>query len=237
MLAVYLSIPEAENERRGLNTSNGIRRAKQMGRYAGKAPLGYMNLIGLDGRKYMAPNPSDAELIKWAFRQLSKNTHRVEDVRKMMEAKGLRTSKNNFWKLIRNPVYCGFIKFRSELGEPTLVKGLHDALISQRLFDEVQDIINTKKRIFSHRVEIDELFPLKRYLNCRRCGRKLCGSSSKGRNKIYPYYHCSSICRTRFKANILNEDYHTKLQQFILADSTIELFSLILIVVSGGHLV
>ncbi|WP_316823908.1 recombinase family protein [Pedobacter miscanthi] len=30
MLAVYLSIPEAENTRRGLNTSNGMRRAKLM---------------------------------------------------------------------------------------------------------------------------------------------------------------------------------------------------------------
>jgi site-specific DNA recombinase len=30
MLAVYLSIPDAENGRRALNTANGIRRAKQM---------------------------------------------------------------------------------------------------------------------------------------------------------------------------------------------------------------
>ncbi|MCX2473738.1 recombinase family protein [Pedobacter sp. MC2016-05] len=31
MLAVYLSVPEAENARRALNTSNGMRRAKLMG--------------------------------------------------------------------------------------------------------------------------------------------------------------------------------------------------------------
>jgi len=39
MLAVYLSIPEAENCRRGLTTSDGIRRAKKMGKWPGKPLL------------------------------------------------------------------------------------------------------------------------------------------------------------------------------------------------------
>ena len=33
MLAVYLSIPEAENSSRGLTTSAGMRRARKMGRW------------------------------------------------------------------------------------------------------------------------------------------------------------------------------------------------------------
>jgi site-specific DNA recombinase len=55
MLAVYLSVPEAENMRRALNTANGIRRAKQMGRYPNKAPMGYVNLTAIDGKKFIAP--------------------------------------------------------------------------------------------------------------------------------------------------------------------------------------
>ncbi|WP_449399199.1 recombinase family protein [Chryseobacterium wanjuense] len=51
MLAVYLSVPEAENSRRAQNTANGIRRAKLMGRYTNKAPLGFINLTLLDGKK------------------------------------------------------------------------------------------------------------------------------------------------------------------------------------------
>lgn len=51
MLAVYLSIPEGENGRRALNTSNGIRRAKQLGRYPFKAPVGYVNLTLPNGKK------------------------------------------------------------------------------------------------------------------------------------------------------------------------------------------
>lgn len=51
MLAVYLSVSEAENTRRALNTSNGMRRARQMGRYPNKALIGFVNLRTVDGKK------------------------------------------------------------------------------------------------------------------------------------------------------------------------------------------
>ncbi|WP_206531927.1 recombinase family protein [Sphingobacterium sp. DR205] len=86
VLAVYLSVPEAENNRRALNTAKGIRRAKQMGRYPSKAPLGFVNLTAVDGRKIIALKEPEAGIIRWAFRQLSKNVYRVEDVRKITEA-------------------------------------------------------------------------------------------------------------------------------------------------------
>jgi len=50
MHVVYLAIPQAENERRSLNTKNGIRRAKQLGRYPSKAPIGYTNQCATDGK-------------------------------------------------------------------------------------------------------------------------------------------------------------------------------------------
>jgi DNA invertase Pin-like site-specific DNA recombinase len=72
MLAVYLAIPEAENGRRALNTSNGIRRAKQLGRYPGRAPLGYINLTAPDEKntlrhrylKQILSNDHSSKLLK-----------------------------------------------------------------------------------------------------------------------------------------------------------------------------
>lgn len=52
MLAVYLAIPEAENTRRAQNTSSGLRRAKLMGRYPNKAPMGFINVTLMDGKNY-----------------------------------------------------------------------------------------------------------------------------------------------------------------------------------------
>jgi site-specific DNA recombinase len=42
--------------------------------------------------------------------------------------------------------------------------------------------------------------PLRSFLICPTCGKILTGSSSKGRNAYYDYYHCSKGCRTSFKA-------------------------------------
>lgn len=39
MLAIYLSAPEVENDRRALNTFYGMRRARKEGRLMGRAPL------------------------------------------------------------------------------------------------------------------------------------------------------------------------------------------------------
>jgi site-specific DNA recombinase len=54
MLAVYLSMPEVENDRRALNVKYGMRRGKKEGRWMGKALPGYINRTKEDGRKYIA---------------------------------------------------------------------------------------------------------------------------------------------------------------------------------------
>src|SRR5690606_2727295 len=149
MLAVYLSVPEAENSRRAMNTAIGIRRAKQMGRYPSRAPLGFINLTTLDGKKIIIPKQPEAGIIRWVFIQLAKNIHKIEEVRKMADSRGLKCSRSYFFRLIRNPAYCGLIPIKSESEEHYMVQGIHEPLISESLFYEVQNIINTKRKITS----------------------------------------------------------------------------------------
>ncbi|MBO9683323.1 MAG: recombinase family protein, partial [Flavisolibacter sp.] len=117
MLAVYLSIPEAENSRRGLTTSEGIRRARKMGRWPGRAPIGYANRINTEGKKFIMPKQPEADHIRWSFQQLATGCYTISQVRKMACINGLQCSKNNFWKLIRNPIYCGMIKIPASRNE------------------------------------------------------------------------------------------------------------------------
>lgn len=51
ILAIYLTAPEVENDRRALNVFFGMRRAKKEGRWMGSAPVGYVNKISEAGRK------------------------------------------------------------------------------------------------------------------------------------------------------------------------------------------
>lgn len=228
MLAVYLSVPEAENSRRALNTANGIRRAKLMGRYPCKAPLGFINLTTLDGRKIIAPKQPEAGIIKWVFRQLSKNVYRVEDIRIAAEEKGLKCSRSHFFRIIHNPFYCGLITIRNGAKEREMIKGVHDPLISEALFYEVQHVTMSKRRITTKNDYIKNTLFLVGFLVCPLCNRKLTGSFSQGSTKKYPYYHCRNKCKTRVNAHKLNECYIKKLKQLLLSDKVIGLYHEIL---------
>lgn len=228
ILAVYLSVPEAENSRRAMNTANGIRRAKHMGRYPSKAPLGFINLTTVDGKKIITPKQPEAGIIRWAFLQLAKNIHRIEEVRKMADDKGLKCSRSYFFRLIRNPAYCGLISIKSESAEQYMVKGVHEPLIPEALFYEVQKIINTKRKITSQREDLKAIFYLRGILVCPLCNRKLGGSFSRGSTKRYPYYHCQKRCKTRINALFLNECYERKIGQLVLSNGALDLFKSIL---------
>ena len=228
MLAVYLSVPEAENSRRAMNTANGIRRAKQMGRYPGKAPLGFINITTADGKKVIVPKQPEADIIKWVFHQLAQNIHRIEEIRKIADEKGLKCSRSYFFKLIRNPAYCGLIPIRISSKEQQMAKGIHDPLITEMLFYEVQRIILTKRKIVSKTDNLNATFFLKGFLTCPLCNRKLLGSFSQGSRKKYPYYHCKGKCKTRITATLLNDSYEQELQQLVLSDKVIDLFNCVL---------
>jgi len=228
MLAVYLSIPEAENSRRALNTSNGIKRAKLLGRYPNKAPIGYINVTGSDGKKHIVPKEPEAEIIRWVFKQLVKNCYKLEEVRRMANSRGLLCSKSNFWKFIRNPVYCGLIILSSTSEVNEIVNGIHIPLITQTLFYEVQDIITTKRKITCKKEDLSATFFLKGYLICPLCNKKLRGSFSQGKTKKYPYYHCINKCKTRISATLLNSSYCQELQKLKLLNNADELFRLVL---------
>jgi DNA invertase Pin-like site-specific DNA recombinase len=230
MLAVYLSIPEAENHRRGLNTSDGMRRAKKMGRWAGKAPIGYINLASLDGKKFIAPKQPEADHIKWSFKELVKGRLNVEEVRRMACANGFQCGKTNFWKLIRNPMYCGIITLRaSKIEELQFIKGDHQPLISESLFYEVQAFLNSRRRIKGKKKNLFLCFPLRGFLICPFCRSKLTGSFSQGKKAKYAYYHCAKPnCKGRFRADKLNESYEDELKKIRLRPEIHELFNLIL---------
>ncbi len=207
MLAFYLAAPEVENDRRALNVFNGMRRAKKEGRWMGTAPIGYVNRITEDGKKYIAPKDQDAKIMKWAFEEIFRNKLNTEQIWKQARERGLKCSKNNFWVAIRNPIYCGLIFVPQHKDEQSqLVQGQHEPIIAASLFFDVQDVLDGRKRkAVSKKVIAQDDIPLRGYLICPNCGRFLTGSASKGRNKYYHYYHCSSECGVRYKADDANK--------------------------------
>jgi site-specific DNA recombinase len=230
MLAMYLSIPEAENSRRGLNTSDGMRRARKMGRWPAKAPIGYMNKVASDGKKIIVPKQPEAYYIQWSFEEYSKGKFTISYIRRMANLKGLICGRNNFWKVLHNPFYCGLVfvpAYKTE--EEYFVKGLHEPLISEKLFKEVQYLLNSRRTRNSFKQKMKPIFLLRGFLICPFCGRRLTGSTSAGRYAKYQYYHCAvSKCKGRIRTDILDFEYEELLKKIDIKPEVYELLELIL---------
>ena len=206
MLAIYLAAPEVENDRRSLNTIAGMRKAMKEGRHVNMAPRGYRNARDENNNPIIEPG-KDAPLIHWVFEETAKGVHNVMEVWKMARAKGLNVGKSQMWNLLRNPIYCGRIFVPAYKDEKAMViKASHEPIVCGELFDEVQDVLNGRKRKFPTRQTAKEELPLRGYLQCKQCGSKLTGSASKGNGGKYFYYHCQHGCKERFKAEIANKE-------------------------------
>ncbi|WP_192823788.1 recombinase family protein [Rufibacter sp. LB8] len=230
MLAIYLTAPEIENDRRALNVFHGMRRARKEGRWMTGAPIGYANKTGDNGRKQIVPQEPQASIMKGVFKDIAEGIFTVEQVWKKALRLGLKCSKTNFWLLIRNPVYCGKVvvpKYRDE--EEQLVQGQHEPLISETLFYEAQQMLNGKKRVLATKVVSMEMLPLRGFLTCSNCTRTLTGSASRGRYKHYYYYHCSTECGCRHKAPEVNQAFVNELKRYILNPAVEELFKMVIL--------
>jgi site-specific DNA recombinase len=230
MLAIYLTAPEIENDRRALNVFYGMRRARKEGRYMATAPVGYQNKTLEGGRKTIAFKEPQAAILKWAFNEISLGNTTVVDVWRKAKKQGLQCSRSNFWHTLQNPVYIGKIvipKLKDE--ESYSVDGLHEPLIPQSLFYEVQDVVNGRKRSVKAKIVTIDLLALKGFIHCPKCRKALTGSASKGRTAYYHYYHCTSSCGYRLKAEDANETFKTHLKDFVLNPLTGELFKKVIL--------
>jgi site-specific DNA recombinase len=125
-----------------------------------------------------------------------------------------------FYIILRNPIYYGGVYIKSYKDEPiSTVDGIHDPLISKRLFDQVQSVLGAKKK--KHHVthsRINPKFPLKGFLLCPECPRPLTASVCKGRSEHYSYYHCISPCKGSYRI----EEAETVVVSFLKSISLIK---------------
>lgn len=224
MLAIYLATSEAENERRSINVRQGMKRAKEEGRWMGHASIGYRNSINQDGKKVIVPNLPESEIIKFVFEELDIGNKSISILYKEAKASGLNCSLSSFWRLIQNPVYCGRITVsRTKHQKAEFVIGQHEKLISPALFDRVQERLHSKGKP-QIKTRDNEFLPLRGFLGCPFCRRTLTGSASMGRNKKYYYYHCRNGCKYRIRAEIANKLFSTEVKKLVPDKHYIDLY-------------
>jgi site-specific DNA recombinase len=209
LLGIYVSVPESDNLRRGMNTKSGMRRARMEGRWMGKAPIGYENSI-VNGKPQIIPGCVNLHnLIKKAFITVAEGIFSAETTYVKLHREGLKCHRSQFYNLLRSPVYAGYIHISAFNDEPEMmVRAIHEPIITLELWKQVQDVMNGRKRAMPKTNTITEHLPLRGHLLCPDCGKVLTGSGSIARNKTkHWYYHCQSGCKIRFRAEDANKAF------------------------------
>lgn len=202
LLAMYIVSSEVENDRRSLNVKHGMNRAWQEGHWIGKALLGFSYVTLNNGKRILGRKEPEALLVNKAFTAISEDCSNVSTIHRQIVKDGLACSKSNFWKMLKNPVYCGKIRLPAFNGnEPIIVQSKHSGIVTVELFHSVQEVLRKRSRGTYSKAGTSEFLPLRGLLHCPRCTRKLSGSGSLGYKLKYYYYHCQSSCGYRVRAD------------------------------------
>jgi len=192
MRNIHAAFNQFDNDRKAERTKFGMLKAATLGRFPFKAPVGYLNVPARNGAK-LIPDPERAPIIQKAFELYAVGNASRASVLRTITALGLTTQSGNklspqtFERMLRNPVYCGWIVIGSwNVRE----KGSFEPLVSEDPFNRVQDILSGKRMSVTAHQRNNPDFPLRVFARCGVCDTPLTGSWSKGRNSRYAYYRC-----------------------------------------------
>jgi site-specific DNA recombinase len=129
--------------------------------------------------------------------------------------------------LERSAMYAGYIEYPDWDVERR--PGKHDAIISIETLRQIEDRLQNKRRT-RIRQDYSEDFPLRPYVICSGCGKKLTASWTTGRSRNYhPYYRCSNnskVCpfgNKSIRKEKLEEDFRELLQSLKPTKGIVEL--------------
>ncbi|WP_089765187.1 recombinase family protein [Chitinophaga terrae (ex Kim and Jung 2007)] len=230
LLALYLTIPEVENDKNAIRTKEASRRSRQEGFWTGTPPFGYDNFRDVNEKSTLVPNDK-AALVKEAFDLMATGVYSAEEVRKKLKPKGIYQGKQAFLNLLRNVAYIGKIHIAEYKKEAAYdVIGAHPAIVDEGTFNTVQDILKGKKPNFNFGLNRTNTYPLRQYLKCPKCGGGLTASGSRSRNKqIYHYYHCiNNSCKIRYGTDGIHSDFDSFLRSLVVPEEITELYQHIL---------
>ena len=171
-----------------------MREVLLQGRWCWKAKFGYLNGRDLMNRKNIIVDNNRAPMIRWAFEQYATGLYTLEEIRREVNKKGLKTWKGKemssqlMYRMITSKFYIGIMTTKDE----EFPNGTHEKLIDETTYYKCQAVLrgNNKGENIS-RSRPSEAFSLKHFVICAFCGRPMTAYFSTGKcGGIYPYYRC-----------------------------------------------
>ena len=201
----------------------GMHEKAAQGFWPTKAPFGYLNVTGENGKKVIEPEPENAPLIVQLFEWYASGSFSLKELGKKARAAGLvyrGTGKavptSTIHKVLRNRIYMGEFEWNGEI-----LQGSHQPLVTRELWDKVQGVMDGRRTTKTRRVRHD--FAFSGLLHCGHCGCAIVGEIKKQR---YVYYHCSGYrgkCGEPYvREEVLEEQFSEILDRLVFDDEILE---------------
>ena len=194
---------QMDNDVRGERARNGMRARFMSGLYNGSPPLGYLRVNG-----YAVKDPVSFSALKAAWELMATGTKSLQDMATLLDSQGItdrrkgykesRLRKQTMSRIFRNKFYAGKVVSKKYGLE---VDGQHPPMITEEVYYRVQAILDGRNFnspvILAKRTRNNPDFPLRRIVQCGRCGQSFTGAWSKGKCSVYAYYFCIKRCASK----------------------------------------
>jgi len=184
---ILASIAEFYSSNLGQEVRKGLTEKVRQGGWPHLQPLGYRrgNPDHL-GRRQIELDPAVAPVIREAFERMATGGIGLYELLAWMNTRQVPSSRENLRHLLRNPFYCGQLRWKGQL-----FAGTHPPLVTPELFDRVQDVL--KNRYPGRgRLPKRQLPLLHGVARCVQCNSLM----TSERHEPHEYYRCRRTFKT-----------------------------------------
>lgn len=235
LLGLFCGTAHSEDVKISKRTKDGIHGTLLKGKWSGRAPRGYRNVRRAKHDCWVEIDERLAGTITQLFVEVAKGLEAPTLIKRRLYP---QLADSTFFEMMRNPFYAGLVRVPAYEGDPEqIVQGQHEPLIDKITFDEVQNVIDGKKKDTPklHKPINPDLY-LRRFLTCPVCGHVLTGATSKGNGGLYTYYMCSNDHKHfSARAEEVNEMFVKYVSKLKPNRAVLELYNEILLDIRGDR--
>ncbi len=228
---LFAGYAQLDNDIRGERSRNGMKARFLNGLYNGSPPLGYLSESG-----FAVKNPESFSAIQAAWELMATGTKSLREMAVILNNQGIVDRRKGYKDspiraqtlsgIFRNKFYAGKIVSKKYGAE---VQGQHVPMVSEETFYTVQAILDGRNRNaapkLTRRNMENEVFPLKRIIQCNNCKHSFSGAWSKGKNKKYAYYFCAKRCSSSVAIKEIETTTDKLLAKITLNDQAVKLIN------------
>ena len=216
------SVSQHQRQKNAEQTKNRMYARVMNGYWCSNPVVGYRYGVvpGHSGRM-LVPDEPVASIVKEALEGYASGRFETQsEVKRFLDSsvhfpKGSNgeVHPQKVYDLLNRALYAGYIDLKA--WDIKLHPAKHEPLISFETYQAIRKRLNGQAKAPA-RKDLQEDFPLRGFVTCGGCGKPMTACWSTGRDRKYPYYHCSTKGCDEYKKSIRKETLEEEFEGLLM---------------------